>query len=313
MMLLGDWSAEINDYALSAGISIRRAEPEEWGVYCSIYYNMAYNGFFKEECFANPRPNAFWIYRDDCRIGGLRMSPQVLYHLFFIPPFQDSLKVVKLLKQLLIFWSDETEPIKAIEVLPDQAGLFAKAGFWPAPFRCRWMQRPTERYEVVWENHLRIESPEIERTDTGGKRYIQQEEIARCEFDSFRGGFEADSRKKFTLADFVPDDDPNYTNDALRQASTLVYDRESGQLIATCRLGLQGDYAAVYSIGVIPAYRGKGLATRMLQRALTIAKDHYSLLRLYVMEGNDAEAMYTNLGFMPGVQEIQTMHIPARR
>ncbi len=28
------------------------------------------------------------------------------------------------------------------------------------------------------------------------------------------------------------------------------------------------------------------------------------------MQGNDAESVYLNLGFMPGVQEIQTMYIP---
>ncbi|WP_238327914.1 GNAT family N-acetyltransferase [Paenibacillus gorillae] len=70
--------------------------------------------------------------------------------------------------------------------------------------------------------------------------------------------------------------------------------------------------AAVYSIGVLPAYRGKGLATLMLKRALSILKDHYPILRLYVMEGNEAESVYYNLGFAPGVQEIQSMRIPAQ-
>jgi ribosomal protein S18 acetylase RimI-like enzyme len=76
-------------------------------------------------------------------------------------------------------------------------------------------------------------------------------------------------------------------------------------------LGLQDDYAAVYSIGVITAYRGKGIATMMLKRGLHLLKDKYPLLRLYVMEGNDAESVYINLGFVPGVQEIQSMYIPA--
>lgn len=89
-----------------------------------------------------------------------------------------------------------------------------------------------------------------------------------------------------------------------------MYDRKSGQLIANCLLGLQDDYAAVYSIGVMPSYRGKGLATLMMKRGLSLLKDKYPLLRLYVMEGNDAESVYTNLGFVPGVQEIQSMYIP---
>ncbi|MEY8745172.1 GNAT family N-acetyltransferase [Bacillales bacterium AN1005] len=113
------------------------------------------------------------------------------------------------------------------------------------------------------------------------------------------------------LEDFVPHEDPNYTNEILNQASTLVYDQETGQLIANCRLCLQDNQAAVYSVGVIPTYRGRGIATRMLQRALSVIKDHYPVLRLYVMEGNDAESLYYNLGFVQGELEVQTMYIPA--
>ncbi|MFK4169671.1 GNAT family N-acetyltransferase [Paenibacillus lautus] len=60
----------------------------------------------------------------------------------------------------------------------------------------------------------------------------------------------------------------------------------------------------------MPTYRGRGLATRMLKRALSVLKDKYPVLRLYVMEGNDAESVYLNLGFIPGVLEIQSMYIP---
>lgn len=155
-----------------------------------------------------------------------------------------------------------------------------------------------------------IKSPQIIDNGMEGKRFINDDEIAHCDFDSFAGGFEAVRRKKSAIEDFIPDEDPNFTNELLTQASTLVYDKDSGQLIANCRLCLQDNQAAVYSIGVIPAYRGRGLATRMLQRALTGLKDKYPILRLYVMEGNDAESVYLNLGFVPGVQEIQSMYIP---
>lgn len=309
-MRLSDWSVDTIMYDLSGGYLIRKAEPEEWGVFCSVYYNMQYTGFFREEGFAGSRKNAFWIYKGETKIGGVRMSPNVIYHLFFIPPFNDSFGVLKQLKELLTHWSDRTKPIRTYEVLPDQVQLFARSGFWPDEFRCRWMQRPTDHFEVVWDDDLRIESPEILENGQGTKRFILENEIAHCDFDSFRGGFEAVRRKKSSLEDFIPHEDPNYANEILVQASTLVFDKNSGQLIANCRLCLQDNVAAVYSIGVTPAHRGKGLATRMLQRALTILKDKYPLLRLYVMEGNDAESVYFNLGFIPGVQEIQNMRIP---
>ncbi len=309
-MQISEWSIDTMIYNLSNEFSIRRAEREKWGEFCSVYYNMKYSGFFREESFGSSGENAFWIYGGETKIGGVRMSPNMIYHLFFIPPFNDSFRVLKLLKESLIQWSDRTKPIKAFEILPDQAHLFARAGFWPDEFRCRWMQRVTDHFEVIWEDNLRVESPIIQETEMGAKRFILEDEIARCDFDSFRGGFEAVRRKKNSLKDFIPNDDPNYTNDVLVQASTLVFDKDTGQLIANCRLCLQNSSAAVYSIGVTPAHRGRGLATRMLQRALTVLNNNYPVLRLYVMEGNDAESVYFNLGFVPGVQEIQTMVIP---
>ncbi|OPA73028.1 GNAT family N-acetyltransferase [Paenibacillus selenitireducens] len=308
-MKLADWSDDMNDYDLSSEYSIRKADPEEWGVYCSVYYNMRYNGFFREEGFNAPRRNAFWIYKGESKIGGVRMEPNIIYHLFYIPPFKDSFEVLKLLKNILIKWSDRTKHIKTFEVLPDQVNLFARAGFWPDEFRCRWMQRPTDHFNVIWDSNLMIKSPQIIENGMGAKRFTNEDEIAHCDFNSFAGGFEAVRRKKSSLEDFIPNEDPNLTNEILTQASTLVYDQDTGQLIANCRLCLQDNQAAVYSIGVIPAYRGRGIATRMLQRALTGLKDKYPVLRLYVMEGNDAESVYLNLGFVPGVQEIQNMFI----
>ncbi|GGG14879.1 hypothetical protein GCM10010912_69130 [Paenibacillus albidus] len=58
---------------------IRKAEPEEWGVYCSVYYNMRFIGFFREESFNAPRRNSFWIYKGESKIGGVRMGPNSMY------------------------------------------------------------------------------------------------------------------------------------------------------------------------------------------------------------------------------------------
>ncbi|ACX65257.1 GNAT family N-acetyltransferase [Paenibacillus sp. Y412MC10] len=312
-MQLVNWSEDINFFDLSNEYSIRRADHEEWGLYCSVYYNMRYNGFFREEGFNTPRRNSFWIYKGESRIGGVRMAPNTIYHLFYIPPFNNSYEVLKLLKKMLIHWSDRTKHIRTFEILPDQVNLFTRAGFWPDEFRCRWMQRPTDHFQVIWDSNLTVKCPQIKEDETGAKRFINEDEIAWCDYNSFTGGFEAIRRKKSSLEDFIPKEDPNFTNETLIQASTLIYDKDTSQLIANCRLCLQDNQAAVYSIGVMPTYRGRGLATGMLKRALSVLKDKYPVLRLYVMEGNDAESVYLNLGFIPGVLEIQSMYIPLNR
>lgn len=233
-----NYSEDNAAYPLSGDYSLHRADPAEWGVYCSVYYNMAYNGFFKEERFDAPHGSRFWIHQGETRIGGVTMLPNKIYLLFFVPPFRETAQVMKLLRAQLERWSDRTQRIKAFEILPDQAELFARAGFWPDAFRCRWMQRPADRFDVSWDDRFAIESPGIEEDGLGGKRYAKQEEIAACDYASFAGGIDAVRRNQRTLADYAPDD-ANYTNERLLQGSTLVYDKLTGTLAANCRLCLQ--------------------------------------------------------------------------
>lgn len=59
------------------------------------------------------------------------------------------------------------------------------------------MQRPTDHFEVIWDDNLIIESPQIEENETGAKRFINEDDIAHCDYESFKGGFEAVRRKSF--------------------------------------------------------------------------------------------------------------------
>jgi ribosomal protein S18 acetylase RimI-like enzyme len=69
---------------------------------------------------------------------------------------------------------------------------------------------------------------------------------------------------------------------------------------------------ATFNITVAPSHREKGIATKMLRRALSVLREQgYAILRLYVMQGNDAEAVYYNLGFVAGPLEVQSCYIPA--
>lgn len=45
------------------------------------------------------------------------MEPNRMYHLFFIPPFQQCFDVLKLLKHKLLQWSDRTKRILTFETL----------------------------------------------------------------------------------------------------------------------------------------------------------------------------------------------------
>ena len=124
-MNLTEWSADTLQYDLSDEYSIRLADVTEWGLFCTIYYDMGYVGFFQEEQFSSARCSAYWIYQGENKIGGVRMEPNQMYHLFLIPPFQQGFEIVKLLKQKLMQWSDRSKRILTFEVLPGQVDWFA--------------------------------------------------------------------------------------------------------------------------------------------------------------------------------------------
>ncbi|BBH24412.1 hypothetical protein Back11_57570 [Paenibacillus baekrokdamisoli] len=311
---MNDWSEDLTRFDLSDDISIQQADPNDWGIYYSIYYNMEYNGFFKDQGLTmNHWRRKFWIYKGAARIGGVVIAPNVIFGLFFIPPFNEESKVMKLLKQALLKWSDRTKDITAYEILPDQIDLFSRAGFWPGEFRCRWMQRPTEAFTMEWDDDLKISSPEL-CTEADQVSLTNSEEISKLSYLSYLGMIDG-VRRKQTSRDWYTSWTNQFTqesNEKLLLASSLVYDSTTAQLIGCCLVSLQDDVPAIFNITVAPSHRGKGIATKMLRRALSVLREQdHPILRLYVMQGNIAESVYHNLGFAAGPLEVQRCYIPA--
>ncbi|GAA3409439.1 hypothetical protein GCM10020370_49550 [Paenibacillus hodogayensis] len=95
----------------------------------------------------------------------------------------------------------------------------------------------------------------------------------------------------------------------LKSASSLIYNKSNNELIAVCFISLWEDLPLVSNIAVIPKYRSKQIATRLLKKALTVLKDEYEVLRLFVTIGNPAESLYYRLGFYPGLEQT-TFYLP---
>jgi ribosomal protein S18 acetylase RimI-like enzyme len=101
-----------------------------------------------------------------------------------------------------------------------------------------------------------------------------------------------------------------YTEDAARYfdvvdpkllgASSVVYDRITGEIVGVCLISLWEGLPLVYSIAVLSQHRGMGLATAMLDRALTVLEPDFPVLRLFVTTGNQAEQLYRKRGFLSG-------------
>ena len=92
------------------------------------------------------------------------------------------------------------------------------------------------------------------------------------------------------------------------RASTLVRHKTTGSLVGVCLVNadtpdhvktLLHPVASIQMIDVDPAWRRRGIATRMIRRAMTIVADERPVFDLWVEEDNKAAiALYEKLDFV---------------
>lgn len=301
-----NWSSRIDYYKLSDKYSIVIANPKEFAIYESIYGDKIYNKFAVKHwdlrlavSLDNPfaKHNSFyWIKCGEVRVGGVLIEPNVLSRLFIIPPFTNIFKITKLLKRLLIKWSDSNKNIYAYQIPQEQYEYFQMMGF-SSDKNKRWMMRPTGVFEFNWDDSIIVKTPEQSNSM----------EIAKLFYESFN----SDTYSKYEDAlEEVNEYFKDSTKEILVKASTLIYDKDGKNLIGGCLISCFEEWPLIYNIGVHPSHRGKHLAKIMIKKALTVLNNEYPVLRLFVDLGNAAESVYYELGFIPGV-EFKRFHIPA--
>ena len=311
-----EWSSNIDYYKLSEVYSIEKANPEEFAVYESVYGDKTYNRFAVKHWdlrmaisldnpFAN-KSSYYWIKDGEVRVGGVLLEPNVLSRLFIIPPFTNLYEILKLLKNILVNWSDSNKDVYAYQISPEQFDCFEMLGFWPDKSR-RWMMRPTEVFNYAWDKNISIKAPEV----------CNCEEIARLFYDSFREGIDTQyttmhNGQGSTYEDYLDEVNAYFeecSDDILREASTLIYNKLENKLIGACLVSCLEEWPLVHTIAVDSSYRGMHLAANMLKKALTVLNSNYPVLRLFVTVGNIAESVYYELGFIPGV-EFKKFYLP---
>src|SRR5690606_2573657 len=127
----------------------------------------------------------------------------------------------------------------------------------------------------------------------------------------FKEGINAARRGHSSKESFIFNRNFDIFTSSMLNASTLVFDNHTNQLIGACLLFLNDKrrtfFPGVFNIGVLPTYRNKGIASSMLKRALTILNADYPILRIGVLQGTYAESLYYNLGFMPAEVEVERL------
>lgn len=300
------WSKDKKTYQLDKEISMVRACPKEFSTYESIYSDGIYNRFAVKHWdfrlavsvdtpFAQSE-SFYWIVKNDTRIGGVLIEPNVISRFFIIPPYSDIYGLIKLLKKVLITWSDPSKNIYAFQIDNDQGRYFKMLGFWKEKSR-RWMMRPTEKMDYKWNNEFKVSSP----------KKTEYKEIAELFYRSFDNGVDlqcqpANMSSENSYENYLWDVDDFFdnTNNLLLEASSIVYDGE--KIIGACLVSIFEEWPLIHTLAVDPSYSGKGLGKTMLKKAMSVMNEEYSVIRLFVTTGNAAESVYHELGFVQGVE-----------
>jgi ribosomal protein S18 acetylase RimI-like enzyme len=300
------WSKEIEKYDLLESYTLEKAMGKDFSVYFAVYQIFDTNVWFRQsfETFCSVVENcdfSFWIKKDGCRIGGVLIKPNYMNCLMLEPPYNNEHDtIIPKLKNILLCWSDKSKPIIVGGAAPDKMHYYQRAGFEMGISR-RCMIRPTEEFETSFRDEYKIVSV--------GKEH--KNEILELFVEAFSTGAAKQSRTEIEeqLQYYF---DGNSENSLVNKASTLIYDSKTNQLAGACLISIWEEWPIVYDIAVKPSFQNKGLATNMIKRSLTILKEQYPVLRLFVTLGNDAEMVYNKMGFLAGLEKTEMifkMHV----
>lgn len=304
------WQNDKTRYMLDENFEIEKADSKELSRFSAIYRNN--NNWFRQSfeklfsIFAEEE-NCFWIINHGKRVGGVIIKPNEMGWLFLIPPFCDRQKILNLLVKNLISWSNPEKMIFAHGVLSSELKDYLRTGFSPTS-ELRYLEengmsslpwdiscvmiRPTQKYEIQFTDQYEIVSPkEVDVHALGRFFYIvfDNEKSIETYTEAYKNYF-------------------NNCNEETLNASTVVIDKVSKEIVGVCLISIWNDWPLIYDVGVLNGYRENGLAGKMIKKSLNNLTNTYPVLRLFVELGNDAQALYHNLGFIAG-EETTSLYI----
>jgi len=196
-------------------------------------------------------------------------------------------------------WSDNDDKVTVYGVTPKDVEHFQKLGYRRNCER-RVMIRPTETFkDINWSDDFITKVPTIDDAPIIGKLF----------FECCSGGIDYETFGSKMLEEAIVDAERTlkmYSSNNTLEGSTLVFDKNTNQLVGACIAGINGfcdnDFSEIGEIVVRQDYRRLGLASKMIKTALTNLKKISPATILCVTIGNPAEGLYDNLGFFSGVK-----------
>lgn len=304
MKNIDKWEDGKEGYVLSNGFMLVRANEAEYGIHYAIYVGVdeefTYSWNTLSHCPDGEDCQRFWIFKDNKRVGGVVIEPNYLSHFFVESPHTvDKFQVISELDNALLQWSDHNRKIYSYMIQPKDVEIYNMLGY-RKQFVRRTMIRPTEIFDnIQWGEDLIIKIPSIEDVV----------EIGGVLHDSYKGGIQYEEFSNNTLEDEIEISGmflERYIETNSLRASTLVYDKNTNELVAVCLAGKNknddNEFSKINEVAVLPAYRRRGIAENLVKRALTVLREISPASKLDVSVGNVAEALYYKMGFLPGIQ-----------
>ena len=293
-----------------------QADAKKFAIYHTIY--TAANIFQRfdwnervDDALGNVSAGAYFMYEDEKIVGGFTMKENCINYPFIVAPF-DNRRVFW--KAVLDFTSEhnkngveenenssnfgensESNSGIFLNEIPEADALVLTKNFGA---NLRWskrkMLRPTEEFAPTEDDDFFYEAVEISDID----------EIVSAIFEAHASGH--------TASFWQPDVNIIKTSlkkrfDAFGQTSSLhmgsiVRAIRNNKIAGVCIAGIYpGEkFATLHQVAVRPAFRRRGVATAMIQKAITSAAEVAPVMTVGVLVDNPSVGLYSRLGFKPG-------------
>lgn len=272
-------------------VKLIKADVNLFATYQTIYSNsdteMWYDWNERLEDTKWATDQCYFLELDCKRIGGAVITDDAMMFAFLIPPFTNR----------AVFWQSllKVAPRPTVYgVLTEDKHLLTTLGYSEIQTK-QIMVRPSDTIETPLTDGFICRAIDVE---------TEIEEIAKVLRSSFLGGIVYEKTGEKTLEEVVQQTRDSLAYMDANNFSFVIEEVTTSKIVAVCLAGVGKEnplgYAFIDELAVLPKYQGKGLAKQLVNRVVTASHGIAPFVKLGVIEGNHAELLYRQLGFIAG-------------
>ncbi len=234
--------------------------------------------------------SCYFIYINSIYAGGCILYNGKIKHPFLLPGWQAYLKeVVHMLHKKAVESIDEEKVIICLPSDSLQAEVFISLGYEIAR-KMRCMIGPLNNFNWNTPDGYLFRQPAESDTKLIADLFYKANITDPWHQPVTEEGFMRGAARYF--------DDKQVKK--VFETSTLCFDTKTGEPVGGCLISMEEAYPFVYDLHVIKEHRRRGIASAMMKKAISMMAKEHDFMRLFVIDGNPAEKLYEQLGFISG-------------